>query len=249
MRSGTGRRRLRRALSLTWLLVVGLAVGLGAPLFAPAQPAPRLFVFASVDLAGRVFGRQLEAALSPMRVSVFGRLHDFARAVARDRPDAVLARPVWLADQGLETHIPGWRNGRDREPFVLVTRGRPLPSSEIPRATVGIVDLLGPRKMPAFARRLLGGQRPAVLRRVTKPADLGALLRLDLAAAVLVPARHVEVLQTGSEMALRVSELEQGEVALFGVHVPEEELRARLRSQRNRLEPHSKRLLGVDEWR
>lgn len=241
--------RRRGRLPAGLIVGLGLVVALARPELSPAQRAPRLFVLASVDLSGRVLGRELEAALSPMRVSVFGRLHDFTRAVREGAPEAVLARRALLEQYHLATHIQGYADHQDREPFVLVSRGAPLAVADLASATVGVVDLLGPQQMPALAQRLLSGVRPAVLRRVTKPADLGALLRLDLAQAVLVPRRHVSALQAGSEMPLRVTELEQGAVGLYAVHAPEPALRARLLSQLNRLGGGLKQLLGVDEWR
>lgn len=246
---GRAPSRKRRRIAGAFVLGVALLCCVWSAQRLPAQSPIRLYAYASEDLSHPTLRRRLETDLAPVQLSVFGRLRDFRQAVENEAPDAVLARKPLLDDMGLAVTLQGYSRGTPSEPYVLVNRGAPIPLSNIPRSTVGVVDLLGPHKMDELVRALLANQAPTTLRRVTKLADLVGMLRLDLAQAVVLPARLIDDLKAGSEMQLAVTPLEHAEVGHYALHISTPSTRQLLQERFRKLSTTLNRNLGVDEWR
>lgn len=216
----------------------------------PASSPARLYAFVPDSPNPHELRRMLASALSPVQVTLFGRLRDLRSAVSAQRPDMVLTRASLLEELGMSADIRGLAKGADKEAFVLVTRDRPLASlQQITTTTTGIVDMSDSQTMLELARRLLGGRVPLTLRRAVKLLDLLAMLRLGLADSVLLPKRVVPQLQLGTEMVLAITELPNAQVGLYAVHVADANQRERTRHAFKGLRSGLNHELGVDEWR
>lgn len=185
------------------LLSLAVAVSLWpAGRGAHASELPSLYVFVNSAEKPHAMQKTLEAKMTGVEVTVFGRFRDFESALAERRPDAVVAlRPV-LDELGLPVSMQGITTQGAAEPYALLSVGIPLPAASAQDKTIGTVDLLGRTKMKDFIAKIMNlGAAPKV-KLVTKTEDLLPLLQFQAADAVILPVRHISTLVGRSELPL-----------------------------------------------
>jgi hypothetical protein len=192
----------------------------------------------------------LNDALPGTTVMVFRHLRDFETNAAENPPDFVIsARPFLDHHDGWTTVLQGFAGHRADEAYVLVSLGQAADSA-LAAPTVGVVDLLGKKDMPALVARFVGTSAPPKVTRVAQPEDLLPLLELGLVKAVLMPARAVATLREKSALDLREVELKEARMGLpalasLSKRASAGELERKLMS----LPAKVQAMLGVDEWR
>ena len=240
-----------RASRLVLALVVAATLDAGSGTAAAPAPGPRIHVYLPSNVRPPMLQRVLSEALPGTDVMVFRHLRDFENTIAEDPPDFVIsARPFIDRFARWKPVLQGFSADRAEEPYVLVSVGRAINLADISRLGIGVVDLLGKKAMPDLVARMLGTTAVPKLTRVGQPEDLLPLLELDLAGAVLMPARAVPLLREKSALDLRVTELKAATVGLpavgAAVGAPAvTEMEGRLMG----LPPAVKAMLGVDDWR
>lgn len=226
-------------------VVLALASFVAAPVHAQNRRA--LYVFLQTDVKSTVLEKTLQAALPDMTVTVFGRFRDFEEALASRPPDAVLALQPLLAARKLQVTLRGLGDGRDVEPYVLMSAGTQLEGS-LSGKTIGVVDLLGRAATQVFVEGLL--KTPDVrLKLVTKLEDLLSLLQFSAADAILVPARVVKPFTERSRLVLHVRALPDAVVGRAAVAVLAPAAREAVARGIRRLDKATNQLMGVDAWR
>jgi len=212
-----------------------------------AEARPTLYVFLHTDVKSTVLEKALQAGLPDLSVTVFGRFRDFEQALSARPPDAVLALQPMLEARKLSAALRGIEQGRDVEPYVLMSVGSPLAGSLAGR-TIGVVDLLGRADTQTFVLALLKAP-DTHLKLVTKLEDLLSLLQFAAADAILVPARIVKSFTERSRLSLQVRALPDVVVGRPAVAVLAPSARAAVVRGIQRLDAATNQLMGVESWR
>jgi len=224
--------------------LLGLTAALSAPLGASGMP--RLYVFATADMRAQAFEKQLETQLPGVDVTVFSRIHEFETALA-DRPDAAIAQRPVLEALGLRPELQGHAGDRATERYVLMSANTAVAPTELAGKTLGVVDILGRKRMEGFVSRVLGTASPK-LKYVTHERDLLPLLQFNAAAAVVISETWAKRLREKSEMNLRTTSLGT-EVGLPAVVFTSAQGKAALEGKIRSGSRVFNEALGVTQWR
>lgn len=227
---------------LLGLLAMALAVS--APL--AASGTPRLYVFATADMRAQAFEKHLEAQLPGVDVTVFSRIHEFETALA-DRPEAAIAQRPVLEALGLRPELQGHAGDRATERYVLMSVNTPVSPAELAGKTLGVVDILGRKRMESFVGGILATPSPK-LKYVTHERDLLPLLQFNAAAAVVLSEAWAKRLREKSEMNLRTTSL-NNEVGLPAVVFTSPQGKAALEGKIRSANRAFNESLGVTQWR
>jgi hypothetical protein len=241
-RAGSARRRLLAGLAAL-LCLLGARSG---PLRAQVS-RPSVYVYLHTETKSSSLEKTLRQQLPGLEVTVFGRFRDFEEAIARHKPDAVLALQPMLATLSLPPALQGTRGDRDWEPYVLLSE-EGAPDGGPAARVVGVVDLLGRTGTQQLVIKLLGNAT-VELRRVTKLEDLLPLLQFSAAQAVLVPGSAAKSISERSRLRLRVHNLPEARVGLPALGLWSADKRALILEQVQGLDASTLRMLGVDRWR
>jgi len=231
----------RRRILLAMLVVFGV---LSAPLGAAVTP--RLYVFATADMRAQAFEKHLEAQLPGVDVTVFSRIHEFESALA-DRPEAALAQRPVLEALGLRPELQGLSGDRATERYVLMAANTPVSAGELQGKTLGVVDVLGRKRMDGFVGAMLGTASPK-LKYVTHERDLLPLLQFNAAAAVVLSESWARRLREKSEMNLRTTPV-TNEVGLPAVVYSSPQAKSALDGKIRAAGRALNESLGVTQWR
>jgi hypothetical protein len=213
---------------------------------ASAEDTSLLFVFANTDTRAYIFEQELRSEMPGVEVRVFSRLREFEQAVAKDRPDAILARPVFLESIGKKAELRGQRGGYTEEPFVLLSIGASVKPTDLGGKTLGVVSFVGRQAMNNFVSSVLGVPPPR-LKHVNAERDLLALLRFGEAQVVLLSQWSASNLIKTSQADLRTTVLAVG-VGLPSVSFATASAKAKLVGKFRILSTATNRRLGVDRW-
>jgi ABC-type amino acid transport substrate-binding protein len=113
--------------------------------------------------------------------------------------------------------------------------------------TIGCLDLMGRKSLPAFVAGLLGISHEPAIQRVTKTEDLLQLLQFKRADAVLLPEGFLADLQARTKMELKILRLPTAKVLRVGVAFPGN--RQAVEGAIRALPATILEQLGVDHWR
>lgn len=235
--------RISRAACLRALTL--LTLGLASERTA-AQERPRLLVYVPTSTRARTIQSSLERQMPQVEVVVCGRHRDFTREIERGYDAALAAQPV-LEAQGLSLDVKGYRDAADNEPYVLLSVGASPEKSQLPKLTLGAVDLLGRERTGNFIAGLLGLASAPELKYVTKSEDLLPLLQFGSASAVVLSAQDAQHLKGLSKLDLRSLVLSK-RVGLPALSLRSEMGRRVVRAAVESLDLEIKRKLGVDSW-
>jgi len=260
MRALSFRERAFLGLSVT---LVALLVGRpearadGAPAAPPAATAtpaaapagggkPSVYVLLQIDGKLTDVEKMLSDHLPGLTVKMFATYRDFDSASTTGNPDAVLVIPPVLDARGKKATLQGTHDGKDSEPYVLVSTDKPLEGS-LAGKTIGMVDLLGRDGSQAFVAQLTK-DKDFKVKRVAKVEDLVPLLEFSAAQALLVPSSMLASLSKHTRLALKTRELPDGHVGLPAVAVLNPAAKDAVVKAFNGLDPATKAVLGVDAW-
>lgn len=232
----------RRAWMATALLLLALSA---ARVATPQSDKPVVHVFLQLDTKSGALERILQQQLPTLGVTVFSRYRDLEDAAASN-PDALVAiRPV-LEQRGQSTLLQGVRNGKDAEPYLLVSVGRPL-DGPLSGKTIGAVDVMGRDGTQRFVAALLKTQDVRV-KRVAKTEDLLALLEFSAADGVLIPSAALDRLTERTRLAIKTKEVPGGPIGLPAVAVFNGANKETVVKAFLRLDAATNKILGVDAW-
>jgi hypothetical protein len=206
----------------------------------------KVYVFAVTSIRPHVLQKMLETALPGMSVTVFGRVGDFSRALEEAPPDAALANSPVLAAFGQKMEIQGLKNGSAQEDYLVLSESEVKPD-KLGELTIGCLDLMGRKGLPAFVASLLGLSREPAIQRVVKTEDLLELLQFKRADAILVPEGFLSDLQARTKMELRTLRLPSAKVLRVGIAFPGN--RRAVEGPIRALPAAVLEQLGVDHWR
>jgi hypothetical protein len=231
------------------VLIGGLASGVEvsrASAEVTAGDRPSLYVFLQLDVKSSVLEKTLQAQLSDLSVTVFGRFRDFQDAVAGHRPDAVVAISPLFELEHSKVTLQGTRGGKDWEAYTLVSVG-PQKGASLSGKTVGVVDILGREGTQTFAAGLL--KTPDIkTKRVAKLEDLLPLLEFSAADAILIPSSAQKRLTERTRLPLVTRDLPDAHVGLPAVSVLNVAARDRIVRSVHALDTLARGMLGVDGW-
>ncbi|HKO92653.1 MAG TPA: hypothetical protein VJU61_15970 [Polyangiaceae bacterium] len=233
----------RRHILLAALAV--LADAHGGPSLAQAAEL-KVYVFAVTSIRPHVLQKMLETSLPGMSVSVFGRVGDFSRALEDAPPAAALANSPVLAAFGQKPEIQGLKNNSPQEDYLVVSEDD-VKAEALADLTIGCLDLIGRKGLPAFVASLLGIQREPAIQRVTKTEDLLQLLQFKRAGAILIPERFLSDLQARTKMDLKILRLPSAKMLRVGIAFPGN--RQAVEGPIRALPAAVLEQLGVDHWR
>ena len=244
--SATNRDRWRhRSQGLTGLLVC--AALLSAPSHVWADAAhPTVYILLQLDAKTAVVEKTLSDHLPGLAVKVFATYRDFDSAVTTGNPDAVVVIPQVLEARGKKATLQGMRDGKDWEPYVLVSVGKPLEGS-LAGKTIGMVDLLGRDGTQAFIAKLVK-DKDFKVKRVAKVEDLVSLLEFSAAQALLVPSTMLAALAKHTRLSLKTRDLPDGHVGLPAVAVLNSAAKEAVVKAFHGLDAATKGVLGIDAW-
>jgi hypothetical protein len=233
------------------LLLVALLFGAASLLARPAARAdaahPTVYVLLKLDAKASVVEKILADHLPGLTVKVFGTFRDFDGAAATDNPDALLVIPPLLEARGKKATLQGTRGGKESEPWVLVSVGKPL-EGPLAGKTIGMVDLLGRDGTQAFIGKVTK-DKDFKVKRVAKVEDLVPLLEFSAAQALLVPSAMLADFAKHTRLALKTRELpDGGQVGLPAVAVLNPAAKDAVVKAFSGLDAATKAVLGIDAW-
>jgi len=154
---------------------------------APGAEKPKLFVYIPSTIRPAVFEKQLQKDCPSLNVTFYGHHRPLSKAIRQAAPAAFISlEPV--VDQTrydmFERALTGMRDGKDWEPYLLLSR-EVIDKSKLDQIDIGVVDILSRSKMKVMLSEMLGIEAPKYTP-VTKMADLLALLQVKQADGILV---------------------------------------------------------------
>jgi len=210
---------------------------------------PKLLVYVPTNITVREFQTRLQGQLPDLEIRAYGRIKDFERAIKSENPDALLSYPVVLESQSIARTAQGERRGSPEDNYVLVTLEKPLVLETLDGATIGVLDLLGRKRMPSLVSGIVGAPGKPKLKRVKRPEDLLSLLLLDMADSILVPERLVAELKKSSGTNLVTTQLRGKSLTLPSLGIITAGSSSKLIAEAlNELDSQTKMAMGVDTW-
>jgi hypothetical protein len=216
------------------------------PAAAPVGGHPSVYVLLQLDTKPSIVEKTLSDRLPGITVKAFATYRDFDGAATSGNPDAILVIPPVLDARGKKATLQGMRDGKDWEPYVLVSVGKPL-EGPLAGKTIGMVDLLGRDGTQAFVAQVVK-DKDFKVKRVAKVEDLVPLLEFAAAQALLVPNAMLPGLTKGTRLTLKTRELPEGHVGLPALAILNPAARDAVVKAFNGLDPATKAILGVDAW-
>lgn len=213
---------------------------------AQAQGKPVVHVFLPLDAKSSVVEKTLQARLSGMGVTVFGRFRDFDDAAASSKPDAVLSVGPVLESRGSKPSLQGTRGGKATEAYVLASVGQPL-AGALSGKTIGVVDLLSRDGTRSFVTGLLKAS-DVKIKPVAKVEDLLPLLEFSAADAIVLPSSMLAKFMERTRLPIKTRDLPGAQVGLPAVAVLNPAVRDQVVSAFQKLDGPTKSMLGVDDW-
>ena len=193
---------MRKLLSFSALGILMLLITAEVSL---AADSPSLYVYLPTDIRPIAFQKQLQSHFPGVQVTVFGRIRDFQKNIKKKPPNAVLSPgPVVELQKGMTSAVQGIRAGRKDEKYVLLSIGGEVDAKTVGGKVIGILDLLGRKRMGAFVAKILNSSKAPKLKRVTRIEDLLRVLQFKLAQAILVSERNAKALQKASKLDLQI---------------------------------------------
>ena len=221
-----------------------------APSEALAADKPSLFVYLPTDVRPNAFQKMLNSAIPSVDITVFGRIKDFQKNIKKQPPDAVLSyRPVIDNESGVSIGLQGTNKGNQDEEYVLISVGKNVEFADGKKLTIGVVDLLGRKKMPKFVSKLIPAANSPKVKRVSKPEDLLSLLQFKVADAVLVPANDVNTFKSKSQLDLQVTPLSGAKVGLPALGFLSDTNKKMIQTAVKQLQGKVQDIMRVNSWR
>ncbi|MFN3198985.1 MAG: hypothetical protein ACE366_11360 [Bradymonadia bacterium] len=219
-------------------------------LVVPAQALAEstLYVFLPSNVRPKKLEKLLSEHMPGVTVVAFGRVKDFEKTLASTPPDAILTVSPMVDAVGMKASLLGTRGGTDSEPLFLIAVGQVADQSALEGKTVGMVDLLGRKRMKKLVAKLLNLGKPKV-KRVTKPADLLPLLQFEAADLLLVPEGYVAELKSGTELDLKTKGLGAARIGLPALALREGGNGGGLVDAIKKLPKTVNSKLGVESWK
>lgn len=203
-------------------------------------------MFLQTSIRPNALQKALEKNIPNTEVVVYGRYRDFEKGLDRRRPDAVIAiRPV-LEAKNLTVSLKGVLGKVDEISYVIITNGAGIVLGTLSEKTVGVVDILGRKRMGEYVSKIINTAKKPKLKLVTRNEDLLPLLQLNLADAILLPKHEGEKLRAKSNLNLNMTVLRL-KMGLPSVSC----ITGNGREICNRIEAMSRNLnkqMGVDQW-
>ena len=228
-------------------VIILLAVLLTAEMTWAAKP--KLLVYVPTNITVREFQTRLQGQLPDLEIRAYGRIKDFERAINSENPDALLSYPVVLESQSIASSAQGERRGSPKDDYVLVTLEKPLPLETLDGATIGVLDILGRKRMPSLVSGMVGAPGKPKLKRVKRPEDLLSLLLLGMADSILVPERMVAELEKSSGTTLIKTQLKGNGLTLPSLGMITSGSSSKVIAEAlNELDSKTKMEMGVDKW-
>ena len=238
---------LKERLKTPWLacLIVASLGLVWSPQVAQAETEPSIFVFLPNDLRARAFEKLLTSSMPGVDVTVFGRLKDFQNNIKKTPPDAALTLRALLNEQkGVSSILQGADKGNVQEAYVLVAVDAKIDVE--PTSVIGVVDVLGRKKMTKFVSQILSSKTK--VKRVAKPEDLLSLLQFKMVDAILIPKASVANLKSKTELNLIVTDA-PGTVYLPALGFFTDTHQDKLASAVKGLDGEISKLIRVNSWR
>ena len=251
LKNNNNRKRLTKALvCLSIVSGAWFVAHHAAPAEALAADKPSLFVYLPTDVRPNAFQKMLNSAIPTVDVTVFGRIKDFQKNIKKQPPDAVLSyRPVIDNETGVSVGLQGTNKGSQEESYVLISVGQNVEFTEGKQLTIGVVDLLGRKKMPKFVSKLIPDAKSPKVKRVSKPEDLLSLLQFKVADAVLVPAKDVKAFKSKSQLDLQVTPVSGAKVGLPALGFLSETNKKMIQTAVKKLQGKVQDIMRVNSWR
>lgn len=237
-------RRYRDVL-LGWLF---LTVALGAWTDAIAQ-TPTLYVYFNPTQKPPAVHRYLKKELTGFDVAVFGRVTDFFRQVSVRPPDAILSLASIIQQLEYSVDLQGYRDGEPLENYLLVSIEEFSGQQTLNDARIGVVDLLGRKKMSGFIKNIFKMGAPQQLRRVSKTEDLLRLLQYEVVDIIVLPEHSLSVFAAWTSMPLLTKKVEGATVGLPALSILNKKFREKIISSFLSQSEKVHLILRVDSWR
>lgn len=242
-----GRRRPVLLRVLRWLTTVVCTVLLAPPAFGQAGKAT-VYVYLPTKGKPALLEKALVAALPNVEVTAFGRVADFKTTLAATPPDAVITLRPMLEELKMPVALQGTKAGAAAEPYLILAVENALDRKQLAEKTIGMVDLLGRKRMGSFLGQLLKINELSQIQTVIKVEDLLPMLQFKTADAVFLPEAAVSEIAGKSALALKITKYEDLAVGLAAVAFPKSDQQAVLLQALKALPKDLLTKLGVDAW-
>ena len=145
--------------------------------------------------------------------------------------------------------LQGTNKGNQDEAYVLISVGKNVDFADGKKLTIGVVDLLGRKKMPKFVSKLIPAANSPKVKRVSKPEDLLSLLQFKVADAVLVPAKDVDSFKSKSKLDLQVTPVSGAKVGLPALGFLSNTNKKIIQTAVKQLQGKVQDIMRVNSWR
>lgn len=241
--AGRGSRRVWACLALV-ALVLG---GAGTAAVRAASTSPVLYALAPSSIRARGLARMIGQTDPDVDVRAFRHFADLERALRTPSSGAVMALAPSLQALGANPVLQGTLRGQATQQYLVVSR-RPMTHQDLATARIGVVDLVGRKRLPGFVSSILLLERPPKIRRVTRADDLLSVLALGMADCVLLPEQELTALNRVAQLevyTLRLDSARVGYTAIAELGPFQSNILTRL----ERLSKKVLKVLGIDAWR
>ena len=243
-------RLTKRLLCLSVMGIACIVTSFATPTLVHAADKPSMFVYLPSDVRPNAFQKMLNSAIPGVNVTVFGRVRDFQKNIKKQPPDAVLSyRPVIDNETGISVGLQGLNKGSPNESYVLISVGKTVELKADTQLTVGIVDLLGRKKMASFVSKMIQTSKKPKIKRVSKPEDLLSLLQFKVADAVLIPEKDVKTFKSKSKLDLKVTPIGGAKVGLPALGFLSETNKNMIQTAVKKLQGKVQDIMRVSSWR
>lgn len=187
------------------IMVGGALVILFFLLVEQSNAGEKVYVFYPTTVRAKTIQHNFMNLCPGADVTVFDVYNQFIAKVKSEPPDAILSKP-FLFNQldGFSIVLNGYRNGKNIEPYVLISVDKKMTVTDITDKTkIGALDFFGRKGTILFMKQFFTAT--PVIMRVTKVEDLLPLLQFKMVAAVVLPQIYADYVKKNSNLNLIIA--------------------------------------------
>ncbi len=182
------------------------------------------------------------------KIIVFGNYADFIESSIDDAPDAIITKPNLLKIfKGYTKVLSGLKNGKETEPYVLLSINKKIDISQNSTKTVGVLNFLNRKDMDTLFIRYF--KALPKIKRVMKVEDLLPLLTFRMVNAILISQNQVDYFKEKSNMNFIVSELPGFRIGIVMLAVKKSENSPQIINWVVDFDKDLLSTFGVDKWK
>ena len=138
-----------------FILLCVLVMSFLTPLNAQEGKIASIYISYPIDIPSTKLETIIQNKCPEIDVKVFKKIRNFNRQVKNNKPDAIINLNQYSQIKGYEHFLQGFRNNRDNESYVLITKDETINTKNLNGKTIGVVDFIGKQSLSTTISEIL----------------------------------------------------------------------------------------------